>query len=120
MKQPILRSNDIAIVKENDLNYMVLAKDRIYEGEQLYKVQSFNSQTKGYGHTDYSLSFDNAIQRLNKRGFQQDYREKYRSMCATYTLNKKYHKESLEHLLGLHNEEMLSEEDFEEKIEELS
>jgi len=129
-----LKNNEIAVFRVDNHLDMVILRDRINEeGEQLFKVGQYNRETDGYGSLDYSLSFDKALRRLRKRSFTNlklkfmgithydhiDYKERYEKFLNETKVSTQYHKETLQHLLGLLGEDMLVKEDIIEKIKEL-
>lgn len=133
-----LRQNEIMISrigKETETeNYLILSNQRMIDGTQTYKVQWWSQQMK-YFWSDYDLSFNEALdifmkkvkgnQRHIKR-FMKDIENvpeqeksnlpiKWESM-----ISKQYFKEKLHHFLGLMKDDMLSKEDLQEIIDELT
>jgi len=61
MKQQYeLDKDTIGIVQVDEINYIVLRKERMIDNTNTYKVQWYNSQTNSYSWTNYDLSFANA------------------------------------------------------------
>ncbi len=114
MTKPILRENDIGLMKIDELNYIVLAKDEKRLGVQLYKTQSLNTQTMWYGLTQYALpSFEIALQSFNHR-IHIDYKKMFDQSKSELEYYKKYITEKMEHYIGLLEDQELTIEDLEE------
>jgi hypothetical protein len=66
-KNKELNPNIIAVCKLDNISYMVLAKDGYKDGKPFYKVHVYNSETGGYGWTQYGMSFENALKHFSQR-----------------------------------------------------
>ena len=119
MNKPILRKEDLGLMQISDIIYMVLAKDEKRLGVQLYKTQTLNIQTMGYGETQYALpSFEIALANFNKR-IHIDYKKKFEEQVRETNELRKYIREKLRHFIDLEKCGDLITEDLEETLNEL-
>jgi hypothetical protein len=133
MKQRELRKNEIGLIQVDNHLYYVLRRDMVNtNGEQLYKVGNWNSETNGFGLNKYALSFDNAIinlfsrvnSQLSKKFIYTEQENITKHAIDEIEINnenmlRKYIREKLRHYIGLMKEDMLSIEDIEETLQEL-
>jgi hypothetical protein len=118
-KQPILRENDIGLMKISDIIYMVLAKDEKRLGVQLFKTQTLNIQTNGYGETQYALpSFEIALKNFNHR-IHIDYHKKMVDVQNEFNSFRRYIREKLRDFIKNDEEGYHSIGDIEELLEDI-
>lgn len=117
--QPTLRENDLGLMKISDIIFMVLAKDEKRLGVQLYKTQTLNIETNGYGETQYALpSFEIALKNFNHR-IHIDYHKKMVDVQNEYNTFRRYMREKFREFINNNKEDMFDINDIEELLDEI-
>lgn len=111
-------------------NYLILVKQKMIDNTYTYKVQWWNSLTKFFW-TQYDMTLEEALIYFHSKiiYYKKDI-EKFANTDQSSNsslplkweemISKQYFKEKLHHFLGLMKDDMLSKEDLQEIIDELT